>query len=319
MTRYGAKTALLSGIIDYAGTFPPAALPLPEALQRAATFRRDARHPWLLAKVALPLKDIKSLTAQSLFAAGADGSPWLYTALGTAVESADDMVASLEWELREAKRLNERRIESSCRQWIVAYEVKLGPEPAAEAFDGVLNRLKDRAGNSITPYFELGWDGDWKQRLCSFGVRLSEWAEDAGKDAPVPGLKFRTGGKETPTTEQLAFAIGLCTRFGLKFKATQGLHHPVTDASGFGFVNLFAALAYSQALGEEQFPETEIIRLLQEPTKTAFTFTPNSLKWSRHELSCEMIEEARRLHAGTFGSCSLDEPDQFLANDFPEE
>ncbi len=319
MTRYGAKLALLGGTIDYAGTFPPAALPLPEALKKAATFRRNARHPWLLAKVALPLADIKSLTVPGLFAAGADGTPWLYTALGTAVETAEAIVPSLEWELREARRLNERRFESSCRQWIVAYEVKLGAAAADEAFDGVLNRLKERAGNSISPFFELGWGDDWKTRLSSFGVRLSEWAEEAGKDAPVPGLKFRTGGKEKPTTEQLAFAVSLCTRFGLRFKATQGLHHPMTDKGDFGFVNLFAALAFSQALGEEAFPEAEVARLLEEPSKDALAFGREALRWGNYEISCEMIEEARRLHGATFGSCSLDEPDQFLAQDFPEE
>jgi hypothetical protein len=317
--RYGAKLALLGGIIDYAGTFAPASLPLDKALQKAATFRRGAKHPWLLGKIALPLADIKSLTVESLYAAGADGSPWLYTALGTAVDSPEEIVRTMEWELREARRLNERRFDSSCRQWIVAYEVRLGPEAAAEPFDGVLARLKERAGNSITPFFELGWNDGWKERLSSFGVRLSEWAEEAGKDAPLPGLKFRTGGKEKPTSEQLAFAVSLCTRFGLRFKATQGLHHPLSDGTDFGFVNLFAALAFAQALGDDRFPEPELVRLLEEKSKASFQFGAASLKWSKYEVSCEMIEEARRIHGATFGSCSLDEPDEFLANDFPEE
>ena len=135
----------------------------------------------------------------------------------------------------------------------------------------------------------------------------------------LPGLKFRTGGKETPTPEQLAGAVATCTKYGMKFKATQGLHHPVTDANGYGFVNLFAALAFSQALGEENFPEAEIVRLLGEKSKGAFVFSKDSLKWKSFEISTEMIEEARRVHAGTFGSCSIDEPDEFLAQDFPEE
>jgi hypothetical protein len=319
MTRYGAKLALLGGIIDYAGTFPPAALSLPDALKRAASFRRQGRHPWLMGKVALPLSDIKTLTAQTLYEAGSDGSPWLYAALGTAVEKPEDLARTLEWELREARRLNERRFESSCRQWIVAYEVKLGPEVATQAFDAVLSRVKERAGNTITPFFELGWGAGWKKRLYNFAEGLADWGEESGKETVVPGLKFRTGGKETPTTEQLAYAVTTCTRFGLRFKATQGLHHPVTDDKGFGFVNLFAALAFAQALGDDKFPESQVARLLEEKSKAAFVFKKDGLTWSGHELTCEMIEEARRLHAGTFGSCSLDEPDEFLAQDFPED
>lgn len=319
MTQYSAKLALLGGIIDYAGTFPPAALPLEGALKRAATFRSQAKHPWLLGKVALPLADIKTLTPKMLLNAGADGSPWLYTALGTTVEKREDLERTLEWELREVRRLNERRFDSSCRQWIVAYEVRLAPEAATEIFDGLLDRLSGRAGNYVTPFFELGWGEGWRERLTRFAQRLADWSEEAGSDAPVPGLKFRTGGKETPTLEQLACAISTVTRYGLKFKATQGLHHPVTDTTGYGFVNVFAALSFLQALGDEALPESELVRLLDERSKAAFQFGPESLTWSGHKVSCETLEEARRLHGGTFGSCSLDEPDEFLETDFPEE
>ena len=75
MTEYHGKIALLGGIIDYAGTFPPAALPLHKALEKAATFRRTGKHPWLMGKIAYPLTEIRNLTPRLLYGAGADGAP----------------------------------------------------------------------------------------------------------------------------------------------------------------------------------------------------------------------------------------------------
>lgn len=319
MTSYGARLALLGGIIDYAGTFPPAALPLEGALKRAASFRNEGRHPWLMGKVALPLADIKKLTPKTLFEAGADGSAWIYTALGTPVEHADDVERTVEFELREVRRLNERRFDNSCRQWIAAYETRLGADALSVPVNRLLGRVRDRVGHTVVPFFELGWAGAWRERLSGFAETLAAGAAETGLTGSVPGLKFRTGGKETPTTEQLAAAVAIAARHGLKFKATQGLHRPVTGKDGFGFVNLFAALALAYALGEEKFGEAEAALVLDDKERSNFVFSSDKLRWRKLELTCEAIEEARRVHAGTFGSCSLDEPDEFLAGDFPEE
>src|SRR4051812_21097977 len=101
MSRYTAKNPFFGSIIYYGGTFPPAALPLPDALRRAATFRREAKHPWLMAKIALPIGDIKKITAKTLFEAGANGEAWLFTALGSFGKDApaEEFHKSLEWDL----------------------------------------------------------------------------------------------------------------------------------------------------------------------------------------------------------------------------
>ena len=79
---YSAKIALLGGVIDYAGTFPPAALPFPEAIKTVNSFRARATHPWLVGRLALPVSLIKQLDARVLFESGGNGSPWLIAALG---------------------------------------------------------------------------------------------------------------------------------------------------------------------------------------------------------------------------------------------
>ncbi|NDD05801.1 MAG: hypothetical protein EB078_12930, partial [Proteobacteria bacterium] len=62
MAAYSGKHSLLSGTIDYAGMFPPASLDLASTLKRAATFRNDGIHPWLMNRVVLALPEFKKLS-----------------------------------------------------------------------------------------------------------------------------------------------------------------------------------------------------------------------------------------------------------------
>ncbi|NDC26052.1 MAG: hypothetical protein EBZ49_18235, partial [Proteobacteria bacterium] len=70
MAAYSGKHSLLSGTIDYAGMFPPASLDLASTLKRAATFRNDGIHPWLMNRVVLALPEFKKLSPRFLFECG---------------------------------------------------------------------------------------------------------------------------------------------------------------------------------------------------------------------------------------------------------
>ena len=48
-----ALHALLSGLIDYAGLFPPASLDLPAAMRNYAAYRAGA-HAWMLGRFVVP-------------------------------------------------------------------------------------------------------------------------------------------------------------------------------------------------------------------------------------------------------------------------
>jgi hypothetical protein len=129
------------------------------------------------------------------------------------------------------------------------------------------------------------------------------------------GIKIRTGGKIPPSAEQLAEIIEVCVVHQLRFEATQGLHHAVSRKGDFGFVNVFGAFAFQQALGVEAFSRTLVSQCLEETDPSAFVFTPDAFSWKGHRLEIPQIEGVRRMNAGTFGSCSLDEPDVFLAEE----
>lgn len=323
---YPPYLALFGNTLDYAGTFPPAKLPLDEALAVAARFRHKGAHPWLLAKVALPLADIKTLTVERLHAAGGNGEPWLFTALAAPLAAAtssdetddDRFLSAVEFDVREINRWNERFFDAPLRAAVVAYETKVPDSALANGTDGAfeflapaLDRLSDRAVGRLDPWFEVGLGGEYEARVTAAAEALSQWKEDDSDGRMRPGLKFRTGGEQLPSPDALAFAVVRTAQAGLRFKATQGLHRRVSHGGQYGFVNVFAAVAFASALGEAFSAETAKKCLLAE-SPDAFSLRSDVLRWDKFSLTVAELEKARQFHGACFGSCSLDEPDAEL-------
>lgn len=324
MNPYDVKTALLGGIIDYAGTFPPAALSLDKALQRAAYWRRESKHPWLYGRVALPLEDLKKLKSRALYQAGADGAPWVFTALGNAATKpeAAEFLRCVEWDVREIRRCRERWEEGPLRMDIVGYETKVPGGVNRKNLSDFLTPSLDRLvalDSRLTPYLEMAWEDDWEGRLVGFSTVLSAWAEDQEGSGVVPAIKVRTGGAFTPSPEQLATVIEACVTHGLRFKATQGLHSCLTHGKDLGFVNLMLSLSFAQALGPDDFGKKQIAELLSVSDSQDIRWEKEQISWKSFSIETEAIEASRRRHGGCFGSCSLDEPDESLSQLFSEE
>ena len=319
-----AAVSLLSGIIDFAGTFPPAALSVEKSWKKAAEFFGKAAHPWLVRRLVFALKDLTPLTTEQLKSWGIEGGNWLVSALGRAPEAEDfgSFLKAVEWDLREIDRFNERHWDSSVRVGVVLYEGKLpeslfvgGGDLLRTGLPQVLDRFLRLKHLKVDSFWEVSWDKLTMKRLEEVALTLTEWLE--GEDSPShkTGLKFRTGGAYVPTPEQLASAILATTSHRLRFKATQGLHHPISTKGAYGFVNLFAALSLAQAYGADEFPLTSIQECLTDDVAKNFSFSDTAFKWKNHELTLDDLETARRLHAATFGSCSAEEPDQFLTKE----
>ncbi len=307
-SHYDSRAALLSGVIDYAGTFPPAKLPLNEALREAAAFRSKAKHPWLMGRMALPVQDILGLSGGQLLAMGADGSPWIFTALGKGLGAKE--VAT---ELERLRVQNDKTDGQSCRILVRSYETAalsaLFSDQASEGVEKLSKELLEVFEPSIQPYFEIAFGENWIEGL---EVLAKVLVEAKTKKHLRPGIKVRTGGKYVPTTEQLGRCLLLCAQNGLRFKATQGLHHAVSKDKEFGFVNLFAALNFAHVLGPENFGKAVVQRCLEDNDVKSFKFGEDKFGWREFEISNAEIESARERHMGCFGSCSLDEPDLFL-------
>ena len=324
MSSPQSAISLLSGAIDFAGTFPPAALSVENSWKRAKEFLNSAVHPWLVRRLVFAMNDLTPLTTIQLHEWGITGGTWLLSALGRTPESDDlsGLLKTVEWDLREIDRFNERHWESSTRLGIVLYENKLPDGFFASDRDlfrvglpQVLDRFLRLKNLRVDSFWELGWEGLTLKRLEQTAQTLTEWLQSEDAPAHLTGLKFRTGGKYVPTPEQLATAIFGVTSHRLRFKATQGLHRAVSTKGAYGFVNLFAALNLAQALGPEAFPLGLIQDCLTETDPKNFHFSQKLFRWKAHELLVDDLETARRIHAASFGSCSADEPDQFLTEE----
>ena len=282
-----ALRTLLSGLIDYAGLFPPADLPMAKAVENYASYRRGP-YNWMLGRFILPVSLLTEFKALAGGLAPAAGEPWWLSAL---VNSA-----SLKADISAAADFNERHDELGAV--VDTFEMKaVDAETITEAA-----KLIPRGA---VLYVEVPLDVDPAPLL------------DAIAAANVRA-KGRTGGVTNdaiPSSALVARFLAGCTERGIVFKCTAGLHHPIRarypltyapDApSGVmhGFLNVFLAGAYLL----HGMPETEAVVLLEEADVRAFKFDDKGVTWHGHRLAPDQIGAARA-YATSFGSCSFDEP-----------
>lgn len=285
---------LLNGIIDYAGTFPPASLPLQEALSSYAAAKRGAEN-WLIGRLVLPAGSLDEFERLITAEAAADIAPLTVTVIlggDTPAQTQQlDAVAAFN------KRLDGKAVIAS---------VEFPPLSPSN-----IREMRPRVPGTLEPFFEVPVDAELERRVGAIAV--------------VGGLaKVRTGGV-TPGAfhgpEDLARFIGCCDDAGIAFKATAGLHHAVRgcyrltyDAGSpespmYGFLNvcLAAALVRSGAALEE------IADALGESSAEAFQFREDALTWRQRTIGTTALAETRRRLFRSFGSCAIREPIDELA------
>ena len=76
----------------------------------------------------------------------------------------------------------------------------------------------------------------------------------------------------------------------------------------FGFLNIFLAAA----LLRDGIDPDAVAPLLEERDATAIRVGDDALEWRGHRIALEALRETREGFAGSFGSCSFDEPVQDL-------
>ncbi len=286
-----ARRLLFEGLVDYAGLFPPAALPMAGAVARYDEYRRGPQ-AWALGNFVVP---IARLTEFEHAAEPHFGDAVWPLALLTGADFGADVAAIVEFAARAIPRAA-----------VAAIETKAATSDEVVAVARHAVALRSRIGTAFDVYVEVPIATDPRAMVAAIAAH---------------GLraKVRTGGVESgafPTAGQLAHFVSVCAAHNVTFKATAGLHHairgtyPLTyepaSASGmmFGFLNVFlAALFVHDGLGE-----TDARALLEERDPDAFTFTTRGVTWRGHTLTAESIRDARRHAATSFGSCSFAEP-----------
>lgn len=282
---------LMTGVLDYAGLFPPARLDMSMTVRNYAGYRAGP-DSWMLGRLIVPCAQLGEFLAE--FRAGGPapeieraGQPWRLSVLTAAAGDP-----ALPGHLEAIDNFNALHGEYAR---VDSIELKAD---SPDAIDGALEVIP----SDITPAFELPWSRDPRGLIAAL----------AGSDAVA---KVRTGGLTAdlfPPPDALARFILACAAARVPFKATAGLHHPfrhpsrgVTGAREHGFVNVFlgAALAHHDAIDPDA-----LTRLLDDEEPSHFRLDDHGLAWSGHRLTSPQIAEARKTFALSYGSCSFVEP-----------
>jgi hypothetical protein len=285
-----ALRALLAGVVDYAGLFPPAALDMPTAVRNYQHYRAET-DSWMLGRFVLPVSRLDEFSAALDAVHTPHESEWQLSALLGADPVRDTTLVRA----FNASRAGEANID--------VVEAKLD---SADAIASAASAARGREGHDLTLYAELPIDRDTAPLV------------DAVKRARV-NAKIRTGGvtpESIPNAGDVVRFMRACIAAGVAFKATAGLHHPLRAeqnltyandaprAMMFGFLNVFLAAAFL----EFGMTDDDARRVLEERDPASLTITSDTIIWRGNTLTAAQLRQARDVVAVSFGSCSFREP-----------
>ena len=287
-TAPAALRALLHGVVDYAGLFPPAALDMEDAVRRFAVHHAGP-HRWMLGRFVLPAARLDEFaSAASHYYRERTRDRWLLSAL-VGPDTEADLARVVQFDGGAGRH-----------------------DPVVDTVEGKaataagIAQLAALVPGGLTTYVELAAGPD--------PVPLVAAARAAHVRA-----KLRTGGVAAgafPPAAVLARFLHACAEAGVVCKLTAGLHHalrgdyrltyaPESDVGTmFGFVNVFvAALLVRDGLAVD-----DAARVLVESDPAAFTFDDDGLRWRDRALPLARVRDGRERLVASFGSCSFDEP-----------
>lgn len=277
---------MLQRAVDYAGLFPPAGLPLDQALDRYRSYARS-RAEWLLGRFVVPAARLPEV------------GTWLRNG-----REGDGSVVPLSV-LLETDTARRRADLARLQEFVAA-----GHPARVEALEGPAEAVLDAevAGwaraHVVRRYAELP-AGAGEGRLAA--------VREAGACA-----KVRTGGvraEQFPSVQALAAFVGAAVAAGVAFKATAGLHHawagdyPLTYApesargAMVGFLNLVLAVALARE-GHVSF----VAPMLAERALQTIVWHDGGVAYRGVFLPATCLAATRETAFHGFGSCSFGEP-----------
>lgn len=284
----GSVRAAFDALIDYAGLFPPARLPLEQARSQyqAACL---GPYAWMLGRFIIPA---------SLLVASPDdfGGPFSVIAEGR-VDILNHLGA-----LRE-KGAQIEAVEIPLATSAPPFRKSISPDEILDV-TGELEADIVVAGLRDLPIFvEIPRAEPWRGMLTDTMRALARMRLQA---------KLRCGGvtaEAFPSVDEIVEYIDAAQEAQVSFKATAGLHHPVRHcdkSTGFtmhGFLNILAAAALAPRASRET-----LRRVVGEEEASAFVFDDESLSWRDERIDLAQLTQARRKAFLSYGSCSFAEP-----------
>lgn len=296
--------ALVTGIVDYAGLFPPAALDMETVVSNYAEYLQSTDH-WMLSRLIVPAARLAEFeqAAREKLPTETTAAPWKISALVPPVESSGD---EFQYAISGIQQFNERH--AAAEQGLALVDV-IETKVAAEKH---VQELAERLPPNLAAFLELPLD-----QLDLVEV-ISRQGDEFGRSRLF--AKIRTGGVKQewiPSTAEVAGFILACAEHFVPFKATAGLHHPIRgefnltyepeaeSGTMHGFVNVFVAACFAFS-GVDDLAQIQAI--LESKSIDDFTFDQDGLAWSGCRVSRAKVAQIRRRFAVSFGSCSFLEP-----------
>lgn len=294
---------LLAEIVDYAGLFPPAGLPMDQAVKNYADYVQS-NNAWMLGRFVVPAAKLDAFenAATDLLPKSANAKAWHISALMPPVDTDDDGF------LTALQRVN------AFNQSHAHIENGFAIVDSLEVKADTVDQIQDIAGFELPEgecFVELDHRSDPDELIAVLQQHVG-----GGLRA-----KIRTGGVEEPmipAPDEVARFIARCAQHKVAFKATAGLHHPIRNqfpltyetgaacATMHGFLNVFVASCLAWETSGQDVDA--IARVLSAESIDSITIDDSSIQIDGHTFDMPTIELIRSSFARSFGSCSFVEP-----------
>ena len=271
--------------------FPPAQLPLDEALRQAARAPLLGRN-LVAADLVVPLAKLPEADRAAARHAGFGMTRCTLCVVGVAMEEGPAAAQAI----RAHRKANLPLVE------VAALEVHGTAFPEAQ-----VAALRDAIA-PVRLFLEPRWPiSEWPRRERDLFAMLRRTGV---------GLKVRGAGDNAVDNVTLANLLPRIAAAGVPFKATQGLHHPLVDPARGNRLG-FLSLAFAVRLAHLRRADAGILRrVLEETNPHAYAFG-GGVSWRGARLGENEVLESRAALPFTIGSCSLDEPAADLDLMFP--
>jgi len=299
-----------SNMVDYAGLFPPAGLPLEVAVKNFLKYR-ESSSSWILSRFVITAESFRSLQDDLLAHFSAD-NPFRISLL----------VGDSDSEIAEVFSLVER---SEGRVLLDMIECRI--QEHSNSLDVLRNKheflISSHFAEGLSSiFFELALHSDWEESMKKV---VEEIAARNSESRLLSGFKLRCGGIQNhliPSPESIAITLETVSAHAVPIKFTAGLHHPFRHAPRseegertelvHGFFNVYFAALVAFLRNE---PASALVPILSATVLSATednvelpVFDASSVSWFGHRLLFSEIEKARHELVLSFGSCSFEEP-----------
>ena len=273
-------------LVDYAGLFPPASLPMDGAVRRYAAHLASP-DAWMLGRFVVPVERLGEFAEAAVPLANGGGDAWRLSAL-IGADAAD-----------AGAKIRTFNAEHRGRFVVDVVECRAVAAGSVGASIGALP-------GELRIFVELPLLDDPRRMLMEIRA-AGAWA------------KMRTGGVTAdafPSAREVGRFIARASELLVPFKATAGLHHPLCGnypltyddgaphARMFGFLNIFAAAVFAHGRASERV----LTEIVDEGDADAFRFGDDELAWRGHTATARQVASARGSLGLAFGSCSFQEP-----------